>query len=86
MPAGDRRVGREHRPLARGRERRRELPRPMQRPGAASCERRQRGVALVEVDHAGLDPERAQRPDAADAEQHVLREPDVLGRTRTAAR
>ena len=34
--------------------------------------RRQRGVALVEMDHAGLDAERPQGPDPTHAEQHVL--------------
>ena len=32
-------------------------------------ERRQRGMALVEVEHAGLDSERAERAHGAEAEQ-----------------
>ena len=37
-------------------------------------ERRERRMALVEVQDAGLDPERAQRPHGADPEQPVLPE------------
>ena len=40
--------------------------------------RRERGVALVEMDHPGLDPERGERAHAAGAEQHVLGQADVL--------
>ena len=74
---GDRRVGGEDRlPAA-------DLQRGGQRPGPAvvaprELERHERRVALVEVHEPGLDPHRLQRADAADAEQHVLRQPGVL--------
>ena len=42
---------------------------------ARELERGERRVALVHVDDAGLDAERAQRAHAADAEQDVLRQP-----------
>ena len=45
--------------------------------GVAELDRDERRVALVEVHDAGLDPERAQRAHAADAEQHVLGQPRV---------
>ena len=38
-------------------------------------ERGQRGVALVEMQHPGLDPERTERAERADPEQPVLPEP-----------
>ena len=44
---------------------------------AGQLERRQRGVALVEVDHPGLVAHRAQGADAADAEQRVLGQPGL---------
>src|SRR3712207_9006367 len=40
-------------------------------------ERGERGVALVEVDQAGLDAQRLERAHAAGAEQRVLREAHV---------
>ena len=46
-------------------------------PSRAQLERRERRVPLVEVDHARLVAERAQRADPADAEQRVLGEPCV---------
>ena len=45
---------------------------------AGELNRGERGVALVEVDHAGLETERGQRAHAAGAEQDVLGEADVL--------
>ena len=39
-----------------------------------SLERRQRGVALVQVDHVGLDAERPQQAHAADSQQRILRQ------------
>ena len=44
---------------------------------ARLLERHERGVALVEVQDAGLDAERGERAGAADAEQDVLGEPRV---------
>ena len=65
----DRRVRGEHRPQ----------PRVLEVAGAVGREldRRERRVALVQVDHARIDPERPQRAHAADPEQRVLGEPDV---------
>ena len=48
-------------------------------------ERRERGVALVEVQHARLDPERAERADGAETEQAVLAEARQRVRPRRAA-
>ena len=45
---------------------------------ARELERRERGVALVHVDHAGVDAEPAEQPHPADAEQDVLGEPGRL--------
>ena len=70
----DRRVRGEHRPRPRRGDRGIE-PVAVAQPGSSELERGERGVALVEVYDARLDPERAQRADAADAEQDVLREP-----------
>ena len=68
LPAGDRRVSREHDPLAR---------RCDPAVAGAQLERRECRVTLVQVQHARIDSERAQRPRATDSEQHVLREPRV---------
>ena len=68
-------VRREHAPLADPRERVVERD-PGRHVGGRQLESRQGGVALVEVQYAGLDPEGAQRAHAADAEQPVLPEPD----------
>jgi hypothetical protein len=71
----DRRVGGEDRAragaLQRGLERAVVL-------AAGELERDERGVALVEVHDARLDPHRLQRAHAADAEQHVLGQARVL--------
>ncbi len=70
---GHRRMGREDRPLAHG-------PQRVLDRGAAldalgrELERRERRMALVQVDDGRLDPERVEHPGAADPEQAVLGE------------
>ena len=65
---------RPHRRLSRGAELRprrlHELSNPLQG--------QERGVALVEVAHRGLDPQRLQRPHPADPEDHLLPEAHLL--------
>ena len=66
-------MGREDAPVARLRER--VVERGSRRDVVGGeLERRERGMTLVEVEDAGLDPERAQRPHGADPEQPVLPE------------
>ena len=77
VAGGHRRVGREHGPLARRREPDRQVLAGVQLLGG-ELDRRQHRVALVQVNHAGLEPERGQRPHAAGPEQHVLGHADVL--------
>ena len=69
-----RRVRREHAPLSRGGER---VVERLAGGDAArgELERGERGVPLVEVEDAGLDPERVEHADGADPEQAVLAEP-----------
>ena len=75
VPGGDRRVRREDRHrghvthhLAKGQ------PRP---PSSANhLHRRKRAVALVKVQHRGIDPQRMQGPHAADAEEQLLANSD----------
>ena len=45
---------------------------PLLDEGADALDLEERGVALVQVEHGRLDPERRQRPDAADPEQQLL--------------
>ena len=73
MPGGHGGVRREHASRARGGERvvERDALRDLL---GRQLERRQRGMPLVEVQHAGLDPERAERAHGAEAEQAVLAE------------
>ncbi len=67
-------MGREHGAGARGLQRLCELVAGAQ-VGARELQWRERGMSLVEVDQARLDPERAQGADPSDPQQHVLREP-----------
>ena len=75
VPRRHRRVRREDEPLPHCRERIVEA-RAVGHRLRSELETGERGMALVQVEDGRLDPERLQRPDAADPEQRVLREPD----------
>ena len=75
VPRGHGRVRREDEPLPHCRERIVEA-RTVRHRLRSELETGERGMTFVQVEDGRLDPERLQRPDPADPEQRVLREPD----------
>ena len=78
MPAGTGRVGGEHAAGAHRLDGLGERRGPCDDQLADPFERQEPGVALVGVEHLGFETERAQHPDATDAEHDLLAQP-VLG-------
>ena len=78
MPAGHRRVGGEDAAGADRLDRLAEGEARLLDELADALEAEEAGVALVGVEHLGVDAERVERPHAADAEQDLLAQP-VLG-------
>ena len=83
FPAGDRRVRREDDPPSARPRARPRGSRPAATSSRRELERRERRMALVQVQDRRLDPERAQARTPPMPEQAVLREPDRAAARRT---